>query len=86
MNMNYRYTKNQVARGTRADAERNNTIYLLKNVSMLRLTYQIRLQTFNAYRTAKILIVRVPKQCKLDSELLGFQKEHTQFIRIERMA
>jgi len=44
----YRYTKRKVARGTLSDAERNGRIYLLKRVTELGLTYQIRLLTYRA--------------------------------------
>jgi len=46
--MEYRYTKHQVARGTRPDADHNNRMLLIKACSELRLTYQIRLLTFQA--------------------------------------
>ena len=51
MNGGYRYTRHQVPRGAKADAERDGALFLLKNVSSLRLTYQIRLLTFLAKDT-----------------------------------
>ena len=84
MSIKYRYTKHQVARGTRADAERNDAFFLIKSVSRLRLTYQIRLLTFQALQSRKKLIIRVPKHCELHPTLKAFQKEHAQLVRIER--
>lgn len=85
MNVNYRYTRHQVARGARADAERNDTIFLLKNVSSLRLTYQIRLLAFRAEETGRKLVIRIPANCKLHLSLRDFQKENSKFVRIEKV-
>ncbi len=49
--MELRYTRQQTARGSRPDATVGDTWYLLKNVSQLRLTYQIRLLTFGAMQS-----------------------------------
>ena len=59
--MKHRYTKHQVARGTLPDAENRTTLFLLKNVSQLRLTYQIRLLTFRAIDTQRKLAIHLPK-------------------------
>ncbi|PQO40050.1 hypothetical protein C5Y97_06975 [Blastopirellula marina] len=83
--MEYRYTKHQVARGTRADAVRNDSFFLLKNVSTLRLTYQIRLLTVRAAETGRKLVIRVPAACKLHPTLSAFRKEHSKILRIERV-
>ena len=85
MSIEYRYTKHQVARGTRADAERNDAFFLLKNVSSLRLTYQIRLLTFRAKECGRKLIIRIPSTCKLHPTLRVFQKEHSKIIRFEKV-
>jgi hypothetical protein len=85
MNMHYRYTRQQVARGARADAERNDALFLLKNVSELRLTYQIRLLTYQAIERGCKLIVRVPEKCKVHSALKRFQNEHQKVLRIEKV-
>src|SRR5262245_12346556 len=84
MSLNYRYTRHQVARGTRADAERNGTYYLIKNCSVLRLTYQISLLTYLAATKQWKLIIDVPKRCVIDSSLRSFQKEHLKVVRIEK--
>lgn len=85
MNVEYQYTKHHVARGARADAERNDALVLLKNVSSLRLTYQIRLLAYRALQSGRQLFIRVPGQCKVHSTLRDFQKEHSKLLRIERV-
>jgi hypothetical protein len=85
MNSEWRYTKHQVARGARADAERNDAVFLLKNVSSLRLTYQIRLLTLRAMETRRTLVIRVPAQCQLHGCLREFQAKHSTFLRIEKV-
>ena len=84
MEIQYRYTRHQVARGTRADAERNDALFLIKSVSSLRLTYQIRLLTYRALTLQKKLVIRVPKHCRIDSTLVAFQQQHRKTLRIER--
>jgi len=83
--MEYRYTKHQVARGARADAERQGALYLLKNVSELRLTYQIRLLTYRASEIRKKLVVRLPKHSTVHYSLRDFCSEHRKTVRIERV-
>lgn len=85
MNIEYRYTRHQVARSTRADFEGNDAFFLLKNVSLLRLTYQIRLLAFRASQSGRKLVIRVPSSCKLHPGLRGFQKEHSKLVRVERV-
>ena len=85
MNLDFRYTRHQVARGAKADAERNDSFFLLKNVSLLRLTYQIRVLAFRAKDTGRKLVIRVPANCKVHPSLRDFQKEHSKFVRIEKV-
>lgn len=63
-------TRHQVPRGARADAETIDKIYLVKNVSILRATYQIRLLAFKAASNHKKLILKVPKTCRFDISLM----------------
>ncbi len=85
MDVEYRYTRHQVARGARADAESGNIYYLFKNVSSLRLTYQIRLLVFFAQDHGRRLVIRVPSYCKPHPSLRAFQKEHSKTLQIERI-
>ena len=81
----FRYTKHQVPRGARADAEQGDALFLLKNVSSLRLTYQIRLLTFRATDTGRRLTIRVPTRCIIHPSLRDFQRDHSKVIRIEKV-
>jgi hypothetical protein len=83
--MTYRHTKCQVPRGARADAETQDRLFLLKNVSCLRLTYQIRLLAFRATETGRRLIIQVPKQCQIHSSLRDFNHEFEQTVRVEKV-
>jgi hypothetical protein len=67
--MQFRYTRHQVPRGSRPDAETLDKIYLIKNVSVLRATYQVKLLTFKAVEIGKKLILKVPKECQFDASL-----------------
>lgn len=68
-------TRHQTPRGTRADAEKFNRLYLVKNVSSLRATYQIRLLAFRAVSEGLKLVLKVPKVCKYHSSLLDLIKK-----------
>jgi hypothetical protein len=85
MNLNLRYTRHQVARGAMADAERNDAMFLLKCVSSLRLTYQIRLLAFRSQETGRKLVIEIPKKCRIHPSLQDFQKQHSKIVRIERV-
>lgn len=85
MPLQFRYTLHQVPRGARPDAETFNKIYLVKNVSVLRATYQIRLLAFKAVDTHKKLILKVPKECKFDSSLKELIKTTEKTIQRENI-
>jgi hypothetical protein len=61
--MEFKNTSHQTARSTMPDAEMFNKMYLIKNVSRLRATYQIRLLAFRAVQTGTKLILKVPVDC-----------------------
>lgn len=82
--MKYRYTRHQVARGSKADAEKGDTLYLLKYLTSLRLTYQIQLLTFLAKDNGGKLVIRLPSNCFVHPTLRAFQKEHSKVLRIEK--
>jgi hypothetical protein len=81
----YRYTRHQMARGSRPDAVSGATAYLFKNVSELRLTYQIRLLTFVAGERGSRLVIRLPKSARLSRGLRGFVKSNSGVLTIERV-
>ena len=74
IDMVFRYTKHQVARGAIADAESGDTLYLLKNVSELRATYQIRLLAFRAVKEGKRLVIRLPSSARIYPSLRELRK------------
>lgn len=82
--MKLRYTRHQVARGTRPDAEAGNKLYLLKKVSTLHATYQVRLLAFRAQQEQKQLVIRGPAELKPGSSLRDLMAELRGTIRIER--
>lgn len=83
--MDFKYTKHQVARGSRPDAEVNDKIYLIKRVSILHATYQIRLLTYFAATRNKKLILCLPEHCIYGESLKKLMKENKKTIKVERM-
>jgi hypothetical protein len=63
------HTRHQVPRSSRPDAEKFNRMYLIKNVSRLRATYQIRLLAFKAVDRGLKLILQVPASCEFSASL-----------------
>jgi hypothetical protein len=80
----FAYTKHQTPRGARPDADIGNKLYLLKNVSELRLTYQIRLLAYSAHSKSKKLVIRLPKQAKVHASLRDFIRDSDGLVSIER--
>jgi hypothetical protein len=58
-----------IPRGARPDAETASQIHLVKNVSELRATYQIRLLAMKAAETRKVLVLTVPSPCRFAPDL-----------------
>ncbi|MCK8500173.1 MULTISPECIES: hypothetical protein [Myxococcus] len=83
--MTFKYTRHQVPRGTRPDAEINDKLYLIKKVSVLRATYQIRLLAFRAVEIRKRLVLVVPKHCKFHSSLKTLIRTTGRTIQREAM-
>jgi hypothetical protein len=73
--VDYKFTRHQVARGSRPDAEKFNRMYLIKNVGVLRATYQIRLLAYLAVTKGMTLVLRVPKACKFDRTLEDLKQD-----------
>ncbi len=83
--MKYVYTKHQTPRGAMADAEVDNKMYLIKRVSQLRLTYQIRMLTYIAKEQNKKLIIQLPETTKIHGSLRGFIRDASGLIKVERV-
>jgi hypothetical protein len=82
--MEMRLTKQQVGRGTQADGESFNKLALIKRVSELRATYQIRLLVYRAVKEEKKLIIDVPKECKLHDDLKQLLRDYPRSVEIVR--
>jgi hypothetical protein len=80
----FAYTRHQARRGARADATSGDKLLLLKKVSELRLTYQIRMLAYAAYSGKKKLVIRVPKEAKIHRTLREFVREFEKLVAIER--
>jgi hypothetical protein len=76
-------TRQQKLRGTRPDAASAQALYLIKNVSELRLTYQIRLLTYAAQQQGKVLIVQLPSEATIHPSLGEFVHRFPSLIKIE---
>ncbi len=85
MDIDLRYTRHQVARGSRPDAVRGDQWFLIKNASFLRLTYQIRLLTFKAEENSARLVIRTQKGSRLSGDLTEFLSMNRHIVRIERV-
>lgn len=81
----YKYTRHQVPRGTRADAQQGNAYYLFKAVSVMHATYQVRLLAYLAWKEKKKLIIQVPQRCRKSETLERFMKDHPNLVRFERV-
>ena len=80
-----RYSKFQTLRGALADAEQGNIIYLFKNVTELRLTYQIRLLSFRAIESSMKLVIQVPIKCKIHASLNNFVQSVGRKVQIRKV-
>lgn len=82
--MRFALTKNFVARGARPDAQLDGKIYLIKKVSALKATYQIRLLLYRAIQEGTRLVLDVPKSCELSAPLKALIKENRRNFEITR--
>lgn len=73
-------------RGALPDAETADAVYLIKNVSVLRATYQIRLLAYLAAGRGKRLVLKVPRSCRFDPALAAAADAPASPIRREDLA
>lgn len=85
MNVDVRHTRHQVARGSRADLDRDGKFVLYKNVAKLKATYQIRLLLSRALEMGRKLVIRVPVRCEIQRDLLALRREHPAVLLVERV-
>lgn len=84
MQADFIYTKHQTPRGARPDATVGNKLYLIKNVSEMRLTYQIRVLAYVASDQGRKLIVQLPKGAVVHPALRDFVRDSNGLVKIER--
>jgi hypothetical protein len=77
-------TKQRVLRGTRSDAEDEEGFVLLKRVSELRATYQIRLQIYRAVKENRRLAIHVPERCRIHDDLKAVADAYPRNVAIVR--
>jgi hypothetical protein len=82
--MKFEYTRHQTPRSARPDAEVAEKMYLIKNVSELRLTYQIRMLAYIAETRGKTLIIDLPKGAKVHESLRDFVAETGRRVKSKR--
>jgi hypothetical protein len=73
-----------VPRGTRPDAETVDTVILIKRVSQMRATYQVRLLAFMASQRGKTLVIEVPDDCVIHDSLHDLIERVPDTVRIVR--
>jgi hypothetical protein len=81
--MHFKYTRHQVPRGSRPDAETFDKIYLIKNLTLFRATYQVRLLAFKAVETQKKLVLKVPPSCRFHDSLTDLIQKTAKTIKRE---
>jgi hypothetical protein len=84
INMEFRYTKNQVARGALPDTETYNQLILIKRCSCLYATYQIKLLTYLSREKHKKLVIEIKKDTKIHNSLKKFIEMNNEFVKIKR--
>ncbi|MGD1031002.1 MAG: hypothetical protein ABSA05_07660 [Opitutaceae bacterium] len=70
-----------IPRGARPDAETHDCVYLIKNVSLLFATQQIRLLAAKAILSSKQLFIVTPAACRFDKSLEELMQSHPEIIR-----
>ncbi len=83
--MDFIYTSHQVPRGSKPDADIGDKLYLIKNVSQLRLTYQVKMLAYMAKTRGKKLFIQLPKGAKVHASLKNFVNEMSGLVKIERV-
>lgn len=81
MDTELRYTAHQVPRGSRPDAVGPGRWYLIKNVPLMRLTYQVRLLAYLAQQNPARLVVVLPPAARVSKDLRAFVRESLVMIQ-----
>jgi hypothetical protein len=62
-------TERGLPRGARADAETGDTLFVIKRVSHLRATFQLRLLAYLAQKQGRRLVIDIPLTCSVHRDL-----------------
>jgi hypothetical protein len=76
-----RYTVHQVPRGARPDAVGSGRWYLIKNVPLMRLTYQVRLLACMAQQNSARLVVILPPGARVSKDMRAYVRENAVTIQ-----
>lgn len=74
MDFEFKASESGKFRGAMCDNESHLGFGIFKNISYLRLTYQIKLLAYRAAKEDKFLMIKVPETCELSPSLLDLQK------------
>jgi hypothetical protein len=67
----------------KADIVTSTHMYLIKHVSFLRLTHQIKMLLCHAYIQKKTLTLIIPTHCRLSNELTDFLNLHSSTFKTQ---
>ena len=84
MEPKFAYTQHQCPRGSRPDADVDGKLYLIKKVTEMRLTYQVKMLTYSAQRSGKVCVIRLPQRAVLNESLKEFVQNSNGLLKIER--
>ena len=84
MDLDYKYTHNQVARSAMPDAADEGKIILIKSPDVLKLTYQIKLCAYMASQSNRKLVIYVASHTQKSSKLNEFIEQNKELIIWEK--
>lgn len=76
----YRYTKHQIARGSRPDAVAGGHLIPARLTTILRATHRIRMLLFVAVKNDVKLVLRLRRDTRLSPALLDLMREHGKHV------
>lgn len=82
VDIEFRRTRHQVPRAARPDAVKGGRWYLIKNLPVMRLTYQVRLLAFMAQQNSARLVIVLPATALLSPDMRVFARSHA--VVVER--
>lgn len=71
-------------RGARPDAVDGSWVYLIKNVRIMRATYQVRLLAYMAAQSGRNLWIDLPADCVIHESLAQFIQRNPGLIHVRQ--